>query len=329
MQNNEGQTSPTLPIIMVNNTNAIQPRKDQQLRYMTISKGFTGRTAAPIVRTMSGSNNITMMMPTIHGPTTKIYRVPQQSSGSGSSSNSSSSSITTTTRAIANSPSGSDGLPVGSLSLAHPPPASHSPVQIEIAPITRPSPLSSPDSGMEPSKKRIRNNKDYDNYSPSTFKPGPKPSVDDHLLDERALDRRNRRRASNRQAARKQRDKRLRKMQDYEDALETVTTQRDDAVRKVAELSALIQRIVQTYPDVGSLIDDEPLTNNLDSNEPLMAIELKKGRALRDEFYVAKTELLDDDNNGTIVIEQKEEDDDEDDDSTSVTDVIKLEADFD
>ena len=33
-------------------------------------------------------------------------------------------------------------------------------------------------------------------------------------------------------------------------------------------------------------------------------------------------------NNGTIVIEQKE-DEDEDDDSTSVTDVIKLEADFD
>jgi len=333
MQNNEGQASPsTLPIIMVNNTNAIQPRKDQQLRYMTISKGFNGRTAAPIVRTMSGSNNITMMMPSSmgihHGPTTKIYRVPQQSSSSSSGSNSS--IITTTTRAATNSPTASDGLPVGSLS-SHPPPASpHSPVQIEIAPITRPSPLSSPDSGMEPSKKRIRNNKEYDNYSPSTFKPGPKPSVDDHLLDERALDRRNRRRASNRQAARKQRDKRLRKMQDYENALETVTTQRDDAVRKVAELSALIQRIVQTYPDVGALIDDEPLTNNLDSNEPLVAIELKKGRALRDEFYVAKTELLDDDghNNGTIVIEQKE-DEDEDDDSTSVTDVIKLEADFD
>jgi hypothetical protein len=181
-----------------------------------------------------------------HGPTTKIYHVPQQSSSNSSSKNS------TTTRATSHSPTGDGGLPVGSLS-SHPP-SSHSPVTIEIAP-TRPSPLSSPDSGMEPAKKRIRNNKDYDNYSPSTFKPGPKPSVDDHLLDERALDRRNRRRASNRQAARKQRDKRLRKMQDYENALETVTTQRDEARRKVVELSALLQRIVQTYPDVGTLID--------------------------------------------------------------------------
>jgi len=313
MQSNEGQSS-SLPIIMVNNTNTIQPRKDHHVRYMAISKGFNGRTATPIVRTLSGSNNIAMMTMPLNRPTTKIYRVPPQSSGTTNN--------ITTTRAATHSPTGDGGLPVGSLS-SHPP-TSHSPVQIEIAPNSaRPS----PDPDMEPIKKRIRNNKDYDNYSPSTFKPGPKPSIDDHLLDERALDRRNRRRASNRQAARKQRDKRLRKMQDYEHALETVTTQRDEARQKVAELSALLQRIVQSYPDVGSLIDDEspPITNdNRDSTEPLVAIELKKGRAqTRDEFYVAKTELLDDDseNNGTIVIEQREDD--------TVTDVIKLEANFD
>ena len=187
----------------------------------------------------------------------------------------------------------------------------------------------------EQSTKRIRNNKDYDNYAPSTFKPGPKPSVDDHLLDERALDRRNRRRASNRQAARKQRDKRLRKIQDYESIIEAITEQRDEAQRKVTVMSAQLHRIVKAHPEVAALINHDQLSIQLDhqDNMPMESIELKKGRvgAARDEFYVAKTELLDDVNDGdnsdldnrsigAIVVEHEED---------AVTDVIKLEADFD
>merc|ERR1711970_1410209 len=288
MQSNEGQSS--VPIIMVNNTN-IQPKRYimQTPQRLAISKNFNGRHGAPVARSLSTTpNNITMIAP-VNGPTTKFYRLTQQSNHI----------TTTTTRSTHSS---TDGLPVGSL-LSKP----QSPVHIEIA--SRPSPLSSPEtSDMEPAKKRIRNNKDYDNYSPSTFKPGPKPSVDDHLLDERALDRR----------------KRRRKMQDYETIIDAITAQRDEAQRKVVEMSALLHRIVQAHPDVSALID-EPLTNDQD-NVPLEAIELKRGRA-RDEFYVAKTELLDDEacdnvNNGAIVIEQKEEED-------VVTDVIKLEAAFD
>jgi len=331
MRDSEGQS---LPIIMVNNTN-IQPRKDaQQLRYImqtpsrvAISKNFNGRTGTPIARTLSGPSNITMIPLNAHGPTTKIYRVTHHQQSSNNN-------ITATTR-TSNSPNTEaqhPGLPVGSLSR---PPAAHSPIQIEIA-SSRASSSSPEASSMgELSTKRIRNNKDYDNYAPSTFKPGPKPSVDDHLLDERALDRRNRRRASNRQAARKQRDKRLRKIQDYESIIEAITEQRDEAQRKVTVMSAQLHRIVQAHPEVAALINHDQLSIQLDhqDNMPMESIELKKGRvgAARDEFYVAKTELLDDVNDGdnsdldnrsigAIVVEHEED---------AVTDVIKLEADFD
>jgi len=102
--------------------------------------------------------------------------------------------------------------------------------------------------------RRVRNNKEYDNYSPMGVKPGPKPSIDDHLLDERALDRRNRRRASNRQAARKQREKRLMKMQEYEDKIKDLMSERDHANNKLDSIQDLLLKISNQFPETSTSI---------------------------------------------------------------------------
>merc|ERR1712050_92176 len=160
--------------------------------------------------------------------------------------------------------------------------------------------------------KRIRNNKEYDNYSPSTFKPGPKPSIDDHLLDERALDRRNRRRASNRQAARKQRDKRLQKMQEYEDIIAHVKAERDEAQRKVIQLNDILNKVIKAYPETKGIINQDD-----DDDTPLESLELRKGREQNVEFYIAKTETHEDDYPEAInQVDSSEE---------SIADVVKIE----
>jgi hypothetical protein len=160
--------------------------------------------------------------------------------------------------------------------------------------------------------KRIRNNKDYDNYSPSTFKPGPKPSIDDHLLDDRALDRRNRRRASNRQAARKQRDKRLQKMQEYEDIISDIKAERDEAQRKVIQLNDILNKVIKAYPATKEIINQD------EDDTPLESLELRKGREQTVEFYVAKTEMHDDDYSQDTVnqVDSPEE---------PIADVVKIE----
>jgi len=272
-----------------------------------ISKNFNGRTGAPIARSMS-QNTITMVP--VSAP--KIYRV------------SPSRSISPAT----------DGLPVGSLVTTKP-----DAVQIQVSdPSTVDSKsLRSPEmkrkqvfpvvdvkKRVEPEKvraikvtdgpstaKRIRNNKEYDNYSPSTFKPGPKPSIDDHLLDERALDRRNRRRASNRQAARKQRDKRLQKMQEYEDMIAHVKAERDEAQRKVIQLNDILNKVIKAYPETKGIINQD------EDDTPLESLELRKGREQNVEFYIAKTETYEDDYPEAInQVDSSEE---------SIADVVKIE----
>ena len=78
--------------------------------------------------------------------------------------------------------------------------------------------------------------------------------IDDHLLDERALDRRNRRRASNRQAARKQREKRLQKMQEYEDRIKDVTVERDTALSKLYCIQELLSQVSHQFPETSATI---------------------------------------------------------------------------
>jgi len=268
-----------------------------------ISKNFNGRTGAPIARSMS-QNTITMMPVSAQ----KIYRI------------SPSRSISPAT----------DGLPVGSLVTSKP-----EAVQIQVSDsidssekLKRKQVFPAIETRLEksvekvkaikvtdgpPVVKRIRNNKEYDNYSPSTFKPGPKPSVDDHLLDERALDRRNRRRASNRQAARKQRDKRLQKMQEYEDMIAEVKSQRDEAQRKVIELSDILDKVIKAYPETKAIINQDEANDDT----PLQSLELRKGREQTVEFYVAKAEIHEDDYSQTTI--------DQTDDDVPIGDVVKIE----
>ena len=252
-------------------------------RYISIpiSKNFNGRTGAPIARSMS-QNTITMMPVSYDARKQKIYRISPGRSISPAS----------------------DGLPVGSLVTSKP-----EAVQIQVdssEKLKRKQVFPAVEARLEksvekvkdvkvtdgpPVVKRIRNNKEYDNYSPSTFKPGPKPSIDDHLLDERALDRRNRRRASNRQAARKQRDKRLQKMQEYEDIIAEVKSQRDEAQRKVIELNDILDKVIKAYPETKAIINQDEANDDT----PLQSLELRKGREQTVEFYVAKTEIHEDD----------------------------------
>lgn len=286
-------------------SNDMQLMQRGQYIQIPISKNFTGRTGAPIARSMN-QNSITM----VPVSTPKIYRI------------SPSRSISPAT----------DGLPVGSLVTSKP-----ESVQIQV------SDMSTNDSKRSELKrkqvfpvletrleksvekvraikvtdetstaKRIRNNKDYDNYSPSTFKPGPKPSIDDHLLDDRALDRRNRRRASNRQAARKQRDKRLQKMQEYEDIISDIKAERDEAQRKVIQLSDILNKVIKAYPATKEIINQD------EDDTPLESLELRKGREQTVEFYVAKTEMHEDDYSQNTVsqIDSPEE---------SIADVVKIE----
>merc|ERR1712235_180964 len=255
-----------------------------------ISKNFNGRTGAPIARSMN-QNTITMMPVSAQ----KIYRISPGRSISPAS----------------------DGLPVGSLVSSKP-----EAVQIQVSDsidssekLKRKQVFPAVEARLEksvekvkvtdgpPVVKRIRNNKEYDNYSPSAFKPGPKPSVDDHLLDERALDRRNRRRASNRQAARKQRDKRLQKMQEYENIIADVKSQRDEAQRKVIELNDILDKVIKAYPETKEIINQDEANDDT----PLQSLELRKGREQTVEFYVAKTEIHEDDYCQTT-IDQTDED---------------------
>merc|ERR1712235_67570 len=264
-----------------------------------ISKNFNGRTGAPIARSMS-QNTITMMPVSAQ----KIYRI------------SPSRSISPAT----------DGLPVGSLVTSKP-----EAVQIQVSDsidssekLKRKQVFPAVEARLEksvekvkadgpPVVKRIRNNKEYDNYSPSAFKPGPKPSIDDHLLDERALDRRNRRRASNRQAARKQRDKRLQKMQEYEDMIAEVKSQRDEAQRKVIELHDILDKVIKAYPETKAIINQDEANDDT----PLESLELRKGRETTVEFYVAKTEIHEDDYCQTTI--------DQTDEDVPIGDVVKIE----
>jgi len=274
-------------------------------RYISIpiSKNFNGRTGAPIARSMS-QNTITMMPVSYDNRKQKIYRISPGRSISPAS----------------------DGLPVGSLVTSKP-----EAVQIQVdssEKLKRKQVFPAVEARLEksvekvkavkvtdgpPVVKRIRNNKEYDNYSPSAFKPGPKPSIDDHLLDERALDRRNRRRASNRQAARKQRDKRLQKMQEYEDIIADVKSQRDEAQRKVIELNDILDKVIKAYPETKAIINQDEANDDT----PLQSLELRKGREQTVEFYVAKTEIHEDDYSQTTI--------DQTDEDVPIGDVVKIE----
>merc|ERR1712131_119799 len=285
--------------------NVVITRNGQNMqlgRYIQIpiSKNFSGRTGAPIARSMS-QNTITMMPVSAQ----KIYRISPGRSISPAS----------------------DGLPVGSLVTSKP-----EAVQIQVSDsidssekLKRKQVFPAVEARLEksvekvkvtdgpPVVKRIRNNKEYDNYSPSAFKPGPKPSVDDHLLDERALDRRNRRRASNRQAARKQRDKRLQKMQEYENVIAEVKSQRDEAQRKVIELNDILDKVIKAYPETKAIINQDEANDDT----PLQSLELRKGREQTVEFYVAKTEVHEDDYSQTTI--------DQTDEDVPIGDVVKIE----